>query len=80
MRNPRVDPHIGDKLKGQNQIRTVISIGERKNVLPKGYGEHLPEKETVVCYERKNGDQDWCTLKVWRNWAANARKVIITQI
>lgn len=80
MRNPRVDPCIGDKLKGQNQVRTVINVGERKNVLPKGYGEHLPEKETIVCYERKNGDQDWCTLKVWRNWAASAREVINIRI
>ena len=78
MRNPCIDPLIGDKLKGQNQIRVVISVGERKNVLPKGYGEHLPEKETIVCYKRKNGDQGWCTLKVWRNWAASAREVVAT--
>lgn len=36
MRNPRVDPIIGDKLKGQNQIRAVISVGERKKCSTKG--------------------------------------------
>ncbi len=61
-RDPRIDPKPGDRLQGMNQQKTVLKVGNTKDI-----AWYAPDrKEPQVRFRRKNGTEDATSLSAWQ--------------